>query len=153
VRCCTNAGKTVALRLPRVLLLATETFLSGASAWLSRRAPLLTPPARCSPPATRNTPCVLHRPPPELPSHFVCFLRWSTRHLAFDPSSILYLQHKLGSYLDALLPVVRQKNSLLRGEKRPLAPPRGGIWWPPGLQGRGVYAVVLQARVSSPTNG
>jgi hypothetical protein len=29
-------------------------------------------------------------------------LGWSTRHLALDPSSVLYLQHRLCSYLDAL---------------------------------------------------
>jgi hypothetical protein len=36
--------------------------------------------------------CVLCRPSPELPFHFVWFLGWSTRHLALDPSSVLYLQ-------------------------------------------------------------
>jgi hypothetical protein len=46
--------------------------------------------------------CVLCRPSPELPFHFVWFLGWSTRHLALDPSSVLYLQHKLCSYFDAL---------------------------------------------------
>ena len=46
--------------------------------------------------------CVLCRPSPELPFHFVWFLGWSTWHLALDPSSVLYLQHKLCSYLDAL---------------------------------------------------
>ena len=46
--------------------------------------------------------CVLCRPSPELPFHFVWVLGWSTWHLALDPSSVLYLQHKLCSYLDAL---------------------------------------------------
>jgi hypothetical protein len=46
--------------------------------------------------------CVLCRPSPELPFHFVRFLGWSTRHLALDPSSLLYLQRKLCSYLGAL---------------------------------------------------
>jgi hypothetical protein len=46
--------------------------------------------------------CVLCRPSPELPFHFVWFLGWSTRHLALDPSSVMYLQHKLCPYLDAL---------------------------------------------------
>jgi hypothetical protein len=30
------------------------------------------------------------------------FLSWSTRHLALDPSYVLYLQHRLCPYLDAL---------------------------------------------------
>jgi hypothetical protein len=42
------------------------------------------------------------RPSLELPFYFVWFLGWSTQHLALDPSSVLYLQHKLCSYLDAL---------------------------------------------------
>jgi hypothetical protein len=46
--------------------------------------------------------CVLCRPSPELPFHFVWFLGWSTWHLSLDPSSVLYLQHKLCSYFDAL---------------------------------------------------
>jgi hypothetical protein len=37
-----------------------------------------------------------------LPFYFVWFLGWSTWHLALDPSSVLYLQHKLCSYFDAL---------------------------------------------------
>jgi hypothetical protein len=38
--------------------------------------------------------CVLCRPSPELPFHFVWFRGWSTSHLALDPSSVLYLQRK-----------------------------------------------------------
>jgi hypothetical protein len=41
--------------------------------------------------------CVLCRPSPEVPFHLVWFLGWSTWHLALDPSSVLYLQHKLCS--------------------------------------------------------
>jgi hypothetical protein len=47
--------------------------------------------------------CVLCRPSPDLPFHFVGFLGWSMLALALDPSSVLYLQHKLCSYLDALI--------------------------------------------------
>ena len=46
--------------------------------------------------------CVLCRPSPEFPFRFIWVLGWSTWHLALDPSSVLYLQHKLCSYLDAL---------------------------------------------------
>jgi hypothetical protein len=50
--------------------------------------------------------CVLCRPSPEsrskLPFHLVWFLGWLTWHLALGPSSVLYLQHKLCSYFDAL---------------------------------------------------
>jgi hypothetical protein len=46
--------------------------------------------------------CMLCRPSPELPFHFVWFLGWPTWHLALDPSSVLHLQHKLCSHLDAL---------------------------------------------------
>jgi hypothetical protein len=72
--------------------------------------------------------CVMCRPSPELPFHFVWFLGWSTRHLALDPSSVLHLQHKLCSYLDAcpflcfLLHVcVRVCVCVLKG----MEPPRG----------------------------
>jgi hypothetical protein len=46
--------------------------------------------------------CVLCRPSLEFPFRFIWVLGWSTWHLALDPSSVLYLQHKLCSYLDAL---------------------------------------------------
>jgi hypothetical protein len=45
---------------------------------------------------------VLCRPSPEFPFRFIWVLGWSTWHLALDPSSVMYLQHKLCSYLDAL---------------------------------------------------
>ena len=68
--------------------------------------------------------CVLCRPSPEFPFRFIWVLGWSTWHLALDPSSVLYLQHKLCSYLDALqhLPAQRHNNlskglSLLRSKR------------------------------------
>jgi hypothetical protein len=75
-----------------------------------QRPPLLgreaAPLARCSPPTTPKYTwtCVLcrchHLSCPFF--RFVWFLGWSTWHLALDPSSLLHLQHKPSSYLDAL---------------------------------------------------
>jgi hypothetical protein len=41
---------------------------------------------------------VLCSPSPEFPFRFIWALGWSTWYLALDPSSVLYLQHKLCSY-------------------------------------------------------
>jgi hypothetical protein len=76
--------------------------------WLGERPPLgreAAPLARCSPPialtALGPACCAGHHP--SCPwFDFVWFLGWSTWHLALDPSSVLYLQHKLCSYFDAL---------------------------------------------------
>ena len=70
--------------------------------------------------------CVLCRPSPELPFHFVWFLGWSTWHLALDPSSVLYLQHKLCSYFDALQHLPRSPKSPGMHPSMPVCPCR---WW------------------------
>jgi hypothetical protein len=73
---------------------------------------------------------MLCRPSPELPFYFVWFLGWSTRHLALDPSSVLYACTYNTSYVRisplplALPPQRHHKAAGLGGEgRRELAPP------------------------------